>query len=73
KIEGFARICKTTVPDEIKAKMYPLLGKPDEMRKIGTEFAVRQCEDLLDNGVTYIHFYTLNRSAAVAEILDALM
>ncbi|MGE5893080.1 MAG: methylenetetrahydrofolate reductase, partial [bacterium] len=47
KIEGFARICKTTVPDEIKAKMYPLLGKPDEMRKIGTEFAVRQCEDLL--------------------------
>jgi methylenetetrahydrofolate reductase (NADPH) len=36
------------------------------------EFAVRQCEDLMKHGVNYFHFYTMNRSDSIREILNAL-
>jgi methylenetetrahydrofolate reductase (NADH) len=72
KIEEFANFCNATVPAAIKKKMAPFLDKPDEMRKLGTEYAVEQCKRLRENGVRYFHFYTMNRSDAVSEIIDAL-
>jgi methylenetetrahydrofolate reductase (NADPH) len=52
--------------------MEPVLDMPEEMRKLGVEFALKQSEDLIKNGVHYIHFYTMNRSDSVSEILKAL-
>ena len=48
------------------------MDMPEEMRKLGVEYAAKQCEDLIKNGVNYIHFYTMNRSDSVSEILKAL-
>ncbi len=72
RIEEFADFCSATIPKEIREKMLPLRDKPDGMRKLGIELAVRQCEDLLRNGVRYLHFYTMNRADAVHEIIDNL-
>lgn len=72
KIEEFADFCSATIPRRIKDRMLPFLDKPDEMRKLGIELAVEQCEDLLRNGVRYLHFYTMNRADAVSEILESL-
>jgi len=72
KTKKFASFCKATVPASIEKEMIPFIGKPEEMFKKGVELAVRQCEDLLRNGVKYLHFYTLNRAEAAGEILRAL-
>ena len=72
KIEEFANFCSATIPKEIKDRMLPLRDKPHEMRKLGIELAMKQCEDLLENGVRYLHFYTMNRADTVSEILSAL-
>ena len=72
KIEEFADFCSATIPKRIKDRMLPFLDKPEEMKKLGIELAVEQCEDLLRNGVRYLHFYTMNRADAVSRILDAL-
>ncbi len=72
KIVEFAGFCNTTVPKEILDRMEPVLDMPEEMRKLGVEFAVRQCEDLMKHGVDYFHFYTMNRSDSVSELLKAL-
>ncbi len=72
KIEEFADFCNATIPKEIREKMEPVLDRPEEMKKLGIEYAVKQCEDLLKNGVRYLHFYTMNKSDAVSSILDAL-
>ena len=72
KIMKFASFCNATVPARIRDRMEGVLDKPEEMEKIGTEIAIRQCEDLLDNGVDYLHFYTMNRAGVVGAILDAL-
>lgn len=72
KIEEFANFCNATIPKNIKAEMAPYLDKPEDMRKIGIDHAVKQCEDLIRNGVRFLHFYTMNKSDTVVEIIDAL-
>jgi len=72
KTKKFAGFCKATIPESIEKAMAPVLDKPDEMFKLGIELAVKQCEDLMKNGVNYLHFYTLNQSTAVKAILEAL-
>ncbi len=72
RILEFAGFCNTTVPKEILDRMEPVMDMPEEMRKLGVEFAARQCEDLMKHGVRYFHFYTMNRSDSVSEILNLL-
>ena len=72
KIVEFAGFCNTTVPQEILDRMEPVMDVPEEMRKLGVEFAVKQCEDLMKHGAKYFHFYTMNRSDTVSEIVKAL-
>jgi len=72
KIEEFADFCSATVPKELKDVMYPVLDRPDEMKKIGIDYAIAQCKDLINNGVQFLHFYTMNRSDTVNAILSGL-
>lgn len=46
--------------------------KPQEMRKAGIDYAVRQIRDLRENGVDNIHIYTMNRAKMAAEIMAAV-
>ena len=45
---------------------------PDEMRKAGIDFAIRQIRDLQENGVNDIHLYTMNKPKMAAEIAEAI-
>ena len=72
KVEEFAAFCKATIPEQLRKKMHPYLDRPEEMRKIGIEHAVNQCDDLRANGVKYLHFYTMNRAGVVSSILNSL-
>ncbi|NOY54001.1 MAG: methylenetetrahydrofolate reductase [NAD(P)H] [Deltaproteobacteria bacterium] len=72
KVKRFASFCGATIPAWVEEKMAPLAGRPEEMEKVGVEIAIRQCEELLEQGVSYLHFYTLNRSDAVVKVVEAL-
>jgi methylenetetrahydrofolate reductase (NADPH) len=72
KIEEFADFCNATFPAELRKNMEPYLDSPEDMRKLGVEYAVRQCEDLIASGFSHLHFYTMNKTESVNEILDAL-
>ncbi len=71
KIKRFGKMTGATLPKSIVEPMEKA-ASPEEARKLGIEFATRQCEDLRQNGVKYLHFYTLNQSQAVTEIVDNL-
>lgn len=71
KIKRFSQMCGATLPGSLVSQMENA-ASPEEARKIGIDFATRQCDDLWRNGVRYFHFYTLNRSEAVTEILQNL-
>ncbi len=72
KIKEFCSFCNASIPESLERKMLPVLESPEGIRKTGIEYVTRQCEDLLENGVKYLHFYTLNRADAINEILAAL-
>ena len=72
KIKQFAGICGSKIPREILDRLEPVQELPEEMRKLGVEFAIEQCEDLIKNGVPYIHFYSMNRTDTMSEILKAI-
>ena len=43
------------------------------IKKYGIEYAGIQCKKLIENGVKGLHFYTLNKSYAVSEILKNIL
>jgi methylenetetrahydrofolate reductase (NADPH) len=45
---------------------------PAAVERAGVDFAASQCEDLIRNGVTGLHLYTLNKSQATREICQRL-
>ncbi len=45
---------------------------PEEMRKAGIDYAIRQIRDLQENGVNDIHLYTMNKPKMAAEITAAI-
>lgn len=45
---------------------------PEEMRRAGIDYAIRQIRDLRENGVDNIHIYTMNKPLMAREIIDAV-
>ncbi|NPA53539.1 MAG: methylenetetrahydrofolate reductase [NAD(P)H] [Aquificae bacterium] len=70
QIKKFASMCGATIPEELVRKLEKYENKPEEVEKIGIEYATKQCEDLLKNGVKGLHFYTLNKSKATIQIYE---
>ncbi len=73
KVKQFASICRATIPKEIEEKMERLKANPAEMEKAGLDFTIRQCRDLLKNGIRRVHFYTLNKFQVTKTVLDAIL
>lgn len=72
QIEKFIAMCGATVPKELIEKLERVKENREESEKIGIDYAVKQCEDLIKNGVKGLHFYTLNKSKATIKIYENL-
>lgn len=70
QLEGTIKKCVRTIPAELAVKLES--ASPDDVPKIGIEYAIHQCERLIEGGVRGFHLYPLNRSETVSEILDSL-
>ncbi len=72
QVKRFTAMCGARIPAELLERLEATGGEHEAVRRIGVEHAIRQCRELLDGGAPGIHFYTLNRSRATTEILEAL-
>lgn len=45
---------------------------PEDMRKAGIDYAIRQIRDLQENDVYDIHLYTMNKAKMAGEIMNAI-
>ena len=70
QIEKMTSMARITIPEKLK-KM--LVKFPDDTKKIGSEFSISQCLDLIDYGIDGLHFFTLNHSDQVSEILENIL
>jgi methylenetetrahydrofolate reductase (NADPH) len=72
RIKTFSKRCGATLPDKIIQRFEKAGPTAEEAKKIGIEIATEQCADLLEQGVRYFHFYTLNQSDAVLQVVNNL-
>lgn len=72
QIKRFVGMCGAKIPHPLLQKLESLESDPEAVYKAGVEHAVEQCRDLRKNGVSGLHFYTLNKSKATVEIVKAL-
>jgi methylenetetrahydrofolate reductase (NADPH) len=67
KMTGIARI---TLPKNLSNMLEKY---PDDIKEIGIEYVTGQCSELIKNGVDGLHFYTLNHSDIVSDILNNIL
>lgn len=72
RIKRITSMCGTVFPKDLSDKLEAVQDDADAQFAIGVDYAIRQCQELRDNGVPGIHFYALNKSKACEKILEAL-
>jgi len=68
----FCNTCGATIPQKVHDIFKPLDGNDEATYKAGVDFAVNQCQELLDGGAGGLHFFTLNKVNPTKEIWKRL-
>ena len=72
-MEMLAGLCGATITNELRQGIEELPEDDKEaLVNFGIEFAIRQCEDLLETGVPGLHLYTMDRSVSSVAIIERL-
>lgn len=72
RIQRISSMCNSEFPAALTEKLEAVQDDVDAQFEIGVEYAVQQCQELIDHGVPGIHFYALNRAQACKRIFEAL-
>jgi methylenetetrahydrofolate reductase (NADPH) len=54
------------IPEELSEE---ILKNPNHAEEIGKKWAIHQTEDLLRSGVPYVHFYVMNDTETIVDIV----
>lgn len=74
QISGFASRCGASIPSWVAERFDGLDEDPETHALVAAAVAAEQVLELVDNGITEFHFYTLNRASlvlALARLLGA--
>jgi methylenetetrahydrofolate reductase (NADPH) len=72
QIKKFAELSGAKIPEDLQKKLEHHQDNPNEVYRIGLEYAVEQAQDLLEGGAPGLHIYTLNKSRASIDLYDSL-
>ena len=45
---------------------------PDDVREVGTEWAIAQSRELMAAGVPVLHYYTMSRTTNIQKIVNTI-
>jgi methylenetetrahydrofolate reductase (NADPH) len=72
QISGFAARCGATIPSWVTERFEGLDDDPETHALVASAVAAEQVLELVDNGITEFHFFTLNRSNLVLALARLL-
>ncbi len=72
RIKRITSMCGSVFPTSLASRLEAVQHDAQAQFDIGVEFAIQQCLELIDAGVSGMHFYVLNRSESCERILDGL-
>jgi methylenetetrahydrofolate reductase (NADPH) len=67
QITSLPRNFKVSMPEEL---VDAITASPRQAKKIGVNWTIRQCRELLDHGVPCIHFFVLNDVDVVSRVVE---
>lgn len=71
--ENLAKTCAATITDELRKGLDTIDTTDNKaVAAFGMDFLAPKCQDLVENQVDGLHFYTMNKSKAVKQLLDAI-
>ena len=62
----------SSIPKALSDVIASYGDSPEDMRKAGIDYAIRQVRDLQENGVNRLHIYTMNNPSTAREIAAAV-
>jgi methylenetetrahydrofolate reductase (NADPH) len=72
QIERIASLCGARLPREFQAALARSASSLEDQFSVGVEFATRQVQQLVEQGVPGLHFYVLNKSPATTGVLQSV-
>ena len=70
QFERMLSMARVSVPKPLMAQLEKYKENSDDIKKVGIEFASSQCQQLIDAQIEGLHFFTLNTSSSLCQILD---
>ncbi len=71
QIKRFVTRCGAKIAHPLLLRLEAAESNPDDVIRIGQEHALDQVHGLVENGISGLHFYTLNKSKATADVVRA--
>ncbi|MFH1639130.1 MAG: methylenetetrahydrofolate reductase [NAD(P)H] [Chloroflexota bacterium] len=65
----FTSNCGASIPKKVEEIFKPLDGNDEASYQAGIDFIAKQCNELLEGGAPGLHFFAMNRTEPVQEIL----
>ncbi|MGH7898104.1 MAG: methylenetetrahydrofolate reductase [NAD(P)H] [Candidatus Binatia bacterium] len=72
QIQRMAKLCGASIPAALARDLEAAGDERSRSERVGIDWAMAQCEDLIRRGAPGIHLYTLNQSRAAEEIFAHL-
>ena len=72
QIKKFTTLCGATIPAPMMSRLEQLGDDDPATTAYGIDYATKQCEELLRQGVEGLHFYTLNKVHSTTEVVKNL-
>lgn len=72
QVEKITTLCGATLPKDLHQNLINNENDSDAIKKIGEEFALEQCLDLVKHGVPGIHFYSMNKTDTIKRIVTEI-
>jgi methylenetetrahydrofolate reductase (NADPH) len=72
QIKKFTTLCGATIPAPMMSRLEQLGEDDAATTAYGIDYATKQCEELLREGVEGLHFYTLNKAHSTTEVVRNL-
>jgi methylenetetrahydrofolate reductase (NADPH) len=69
-LEVLPSVFHIVMPEELRKQAMRYGASPQDVRKVGEEWCMRQCQELIANRVPALHFYTMSKAENVERVVS---
>lgn len=72
QIQRITSMCGSSIPPDLQSELNLAVDDDERAEEIGVRKCISQAKDLIANGVHGIHFYVLNKTTHIKQIMEAI-